>query len=60
MKTKKRRKKNDKAHCPVIKTKARCGHVSKQGRYFKCEKCLKYLPSDDGDLTYFSSTDEDE
>lgn len=37
---------------------AKCGHMSKLGRYFKCESCLEELPSDDGDLIYHQIDDE--
>lgn len=39
--------------------KARCGHISKQGRYFNCENCVPELPSDNGDWDYFNLTDEE-
>lgn len=39
--------------------KAKCGHVSKEGRYFKCENCQPELESDDGDWNYFNLSDEE-
>ena len=27
--------------------RARCGHISYQGRYFNCEKCVEKLPEED-------------
>jgi hypothetical protein len=39
--------------------KAKCGHITKEGRYFKCEKCLPQLDTDDGDWNYFNLTDEE-
>jgi len=40
---------------------ARCGHVSIENRYFKCENCKPVLPEDDGELRYFAwDSDENE
>jgi hypothetical protein len=39
---------------------AKCGHISKIGRYLKCEKCLETLPEDDGDLVYHQTELEPE
>lgn len=38
---------------------AKCGHPSKEARYFQCEDCLPVLPSDDGDWNYFNLTEEE-
>lgn len=38
---------------------ARCGHVSLEGRYFKCENCVPELESDDGEWNYFNLTEEE-
>lgn len=42
----------------MIRT-AKCGHLSKQGRYFKCENCQPTLPEDNGDWDYFNLDDSD-
>lgn len=34
---------------------AKCGHVSHEGRYNNCERCIPVLPEDDGDLNYFQT-----
>lgn len=40
---------------------ARCGHETKEMRYFKCENCVPELPSDDGeDWNYFMSPEDEE
>lgn len=41
-----------KNHTSTDKRVARCGHISKIGRWFKCERCVKDLSEDDGDLVY--------
>lgn len=57
MEVKAKRKYDDEYHAMSTKRVAKCGHVTKIGRYFKCEKCQPDLESDDGDLTYFQFTD---
>lgn len=43
---------------PASVRKARCGHISKEGRYFKCEKCEPILQSDNGDWNYFADNSD--
>lgn len=44
-----------------LKRVARCGHLSKEGRWFQCEDCQPILPSDDDSgWEYFSELDEEE
>ena len=61
METPKRKyvQRDDSATLPRL---ARCGHVSKIGRFFKCEKCLEILPEEDEhpDMTYHSFDEGDE
>jgi hypothetical protein len=45
IKTKRKYEKRDEFVASV--RKAKCGHVSKIGRYFKCEVCQPELPDDD-------------
>lgn len=40
--------------------KARCGHISKLGRYFRCESCQPELPSDDDTWLYFADDEASE
>ena len=46
------RKYDNEIHALSSKRIARCGHPTKEGRYFKCEKCVPELPTDPGDSLY--------
>lgn len=53
--------KRDEALTVMTHRKCRiCGDNLTSGRYFNCVTCIEELPSDDGDLTYFSELVEDE
>jgi hypothetical protein len=42
----------------LSKRRAKCGHISHQGRWRICEKCMPVLPEDTGDLIYFQPEDD--
>lgn len=54
METKSKRKYVKKDYVEASVRMAKCGHVSKQGRYRMCENCLPVLPEDNGDWDYFN------
>lgn len=55
------RKYENEYHVMTIPRMAKCGHISKTGRWFKCELCQPILPSDDNSgWEYFSELDEEE
>lgn len=52
------KRKNKDGHNPAQAKRAKCGHISLSGRYFKCETCLPELPEDTGDWVYFGDENE--
>jgi hypothetical protein len=54
METKQKRKYVKKDFVESSVRKAKCGHISKQGRWLNCEDCVPVLPEDNGDWDYFN------
>ena len=55
---KQKSKYDDEWHVNSTKRIAKCGHPTKEGRYFQCENCKPNL-EEETDWNYFDSIDDD-